>query len=55
MKMTFSIPEIKKYTPPQPTIQIQNPNLANVKQNPILVGSIFQTIYNTGPCTSCGK
>jgi hypothetical protein len=58
MKMTFSIPPVKQYT--APPIKIQS--LANIQtnatasiSNTILIGSIFQPIYNTGPCSSCGK
>lgn len=50
--MTFSIP------PARPPIKIQS--LANIQtkpmiQTPIIMGSIFQPIYATVPCSSCGK
>ena len=56
MKMTFSIPPVKQYTAPpikiQPLANIQTKPMVN---NTIVIGSIFQPIYNTGPCSSCGK
>jgi hypothetical protein len=55
MKMTFSIPSVKQYTAPpikiQPLANIQTSNINNT----IIIGSIFQPIYQTGPCSSCGK
>jgi len=51
MKMTFSIPQTKQYTPPPIKIQ----SLANVNQNIVVGGNIFKALYNTGPCSSCGK
>ena len=56
--MTFSIPPTKKYTASpikiQPLANTQTKPLANIN-NTIIIGSIFQPIYNTGPCSSCGK
>lgn len=58
MKMTFSIPPVKQYTAPpikvQPLANIQTKPLVNIN-NTIITGSIFQPIYATGPCSSCGK
>jgi hypothetical protein len=55
MKMIFSIPQPKQYA--APPIKIQS--LANIQtasiNNTIVIGSIFQPIYNSGPCSSCGK
>ena len=56
MKMTFNIPHKKQYV--SPPIKIQP--LANILQysnnnTTIITGSIFQPIYNTGPCSGCGK
>jgi hypothetical protein len=50
MKMSYTIPH-------QPT-PIKIPALANIQTRPIntgLFGNIYQPIYNTGPCSSCGK
>ena len=56
--MTFSIPQPKQYTAPpikiQPLANIQTKPLVNIN-NTIIIGSIFQPIYTTGPCSSCGK
>jgi hypothetical protein len=54
MKMTFSIPPVKQYTGPKPLANIQSKPLVNIN-NTIIIGSIFQPIYNSGPCSSCGK
>jgi len=55
MKMTFSIPQTKQYTAPPIKIQpLANIQTASIN-NSIIIGSIFQPIYSTGPCSSCGK
>ena len=55
MKMTFSIPPTKKYTAPPIKIQpLANTQTTSINST-IINGSIFQPIYNTGPCSSCGK
>lgn len=54
MKMQFSISKKSQYT--APPIKIQPlANIQNIGNNSIIVGSIFQPIFNTGPCSSCGK
>lgn len=59
MKMTFNIPQIKKYTPPVSKIQLHSNNLAVMNTNStstsIVNGNIFQTLLKTGPCSSCGN
>jgi len=62
MKMAFSIPQTKQYVAPpiiQPLANVQTNTMIIqspiIIQNPIIMGSIFQPIYNTGPCSSCGK
>jgi len=72
MKMRFQIPPIKQHTQIMPAIQMQPANLGGIQYenplyspvsslqtpyvNPIVIGSIFQTIYQpTGPCSSCGR
>ena len=50
MNMAFTIPPSKKYTPPP--INLQSPLAYS---NNTITGNIFQTIYNSGPCSSCGK
>jgi len=58
MKMIFSIPQTKQYTAPpikiQPLANVQTKSLMNIN-NTIVIGCIFQPIYNSGPCSSCGK
>ena len=55
--MTFNIPQKKQYV--SPPIKIQSlaniPQYSNNNNTTIITGSIFQPIYNTGPCSSCGK
>lgn len=56
--MIFSIPQTKQYTAPpikiQPLANVQTKSLMNIN-NTIVIGCIFQPIYNSGPCSSCGK
>ena len=54
MKMTFSIPQPRPPIKVQPLANIQTKPLVNIN-NTIIIGSIFQPIYATGPCSSCGK
>ena len=54
MKMTFSIPQTNAPIKIQPLANIQTKPLVNIN-NTIIIGSIFQPIYATGPCSSCGK
>lgn len=55
MNMSFTIPPPIKYIPPHIKIQ----SSANIQPlaylNTNITGNIFQSIYNTGPCSSCGK
>ena len=70
MKMRFQIPPVKQNTQILPVIQMQPSNLGGIQYdnlvyspslqgryvNPIVIGSIFQSIYQpTGPCSSCGR
>lgn len=56
MNMSFTIPPTIKYTPPPIKIQSSS-NIQSLaySNNTILTGNIFQSMYNTGPCSSCGK
>lgn len=57
MNMAFTIPPSIKYI--SPPIKIESStniqSLAYSNTTTILTGNIFQSIYNTGPCSSCGK
>jgi hypothetical protein len=54
MNMSFTIPPSIKYIPPP--IKIQSSNIQSLAYlNTTITGNIFQSIYNTGPCSSCGK
>lgn len=60
--MQFQIPPVKRHTPQIPSIQMQPANLGVMSSlqptyvNPIVIGSIFQRIYQpAGSCSSCGR
>jgi hypothetical protein len=55
MNMAFTIHPSIKYTPPPIKIQSSTNIQSLAYSNTTVTGNIFQSIYNTGPCSSCGK
>ena len=55
MNMAFTIPPPIKYTPPPIKIQSSTNIQSLAYLNTTITGNIFHSIYNTGPCSSCGK
>jgi hypothetical protein len=55
MNMSFTIPPPIKYIPPPIKIQSYSISQPLAYLNTNITGNIFQSIYNTGPCSSCGK
>jgi len=55
MNMSFTIPPHIKYIPPPIKIQSSTNIQSLAYLNTNITGNIFQSIYNTGPCSSCGK
>ena len=51
-KMRLQIPNKPVYSPPIPNIQMKP---REPLANPIVMGGIYQAMYNRGPCTSCGN
>lgn len=55
MNMAFTIPPPIKYIPPPIKIQSSADIQSLAYSNTTITGNIFQSIYNAGPCSSCGK